>query len=229
MSKEISADRQSEHELVLSASKGDRLAFRLLVEKYQVRAFAIAYEILRRREDAEDVVQESFVKAFLALPDFKGNSTFYTWLYRIVYNMAIDFRRKISRRGGEAREYDERLEAVVGVAAGAVAVGMNQNAPDEFLYRKQQAGRISNVLASLSEEHRTVILLREIDGLNYEQIADVLNISKGTVMSRLHYARKKLQEQLKDLAPEASNSREPSEGDQSERLALRSRSRLVGR
>lgn len=220
-------DLQEERTLVLSAGKGDRLAFRVLVERYQSRAFAIAYNILRRREDAEDVVQESFVKAFLALRGFKGESTFYTWLYRIVYNMAIDFKRKISRRAGDIQVSDQQLDLVVQESAFLAQVG-NQS-PDDFLQRKEQARTIVRVLEKLSDEHRMVIILREIDGLNYEQIAEVLGISKGTVMSRLHYARQKLQEQLKDLAPVTSKpGRESVEGG-SGRVVLRAGNGIVGK
>ncbi len=220
-------DPNEERVLVLSAGKGDRLAFRLLVERYQSRAFAIAYEILRRREDAEDVVQESFVKAFLALREFRGQSTFYTWLYRIVYNMAIDFKRKVARRGGDVQMFDERND-LASQNSGFPAVGAN-DAPDDLLHRKEQARLITAVLQSLSEDHRMVVILREIDGLNYEQIAEVLGISKGTVMSRLHYARKKLQEQLKDLAPSASNGGRRSDRQATEQVVLGARNGLVGR
>lgn len=188
---------REEEELVRRAVMRDKDAFRELFERYGQRAFAIAYDVVRRKEDAEDVVQESFVKAYLSLPEFRGQSSFYTWLYRIVYNLAIDYRRKVNRRGGETREYEDSLQ-------GPLTAGASEPppSPDEAVSRNERAARIRRELNQISEDHRMVIVLREIDGLNYEEIADVLKISKGTVMSRLHYARKKLQKALKDLAEE---------------------------
>jgi RNA polymerase sigma-70 factor (ECF subfamily) len=194
--------KKQDQELVALTREGNKQAYRMLVERYQSRAYAIAFEILRSREDAQDVVQEAFVKAYLSIKKFEGKASFYTWLYRIVYNLAIDYKRKLSRRGGGPREYDEHTsDSQDGVLRFSAAV----RDPQEALYSKEQALRIQEVLASISEEHRTVVMLREIEGMSYEDIAKTLNISKGTVMSRLHYARKKLQEGLKDLAPGASN------------------------
>lgn len=193
------SDPRSDSQLVILARQGDREAYRVLVERYQTRAFGIAYDILKNREDAEDVAQESFVKAFLSLSKFKGEASFYTWLYRIVYNMAIDYRRKIVRHGGSTTEYDEakHVQQSVGNAA-----GYNQQGPYDEIFRKEQASTINRALSEISEEHRAVIVFREVDGMNYDQIAKVVGISKGTVMSRLHYARKKLQKALRDIAPE---------------------------
>lgn len=214
-------DPASVDELVTRARGGDRHAYRQLVERYQRRVFAIAFEIVRNREDAEDIVQESFVKAFLSLRDFRGQASFYTWLYRIAYNMAIDFRRKIARRGGAVRERTPGAEN--GQAESALeAVGGASASPHEVLHRKEQARRIQEVLDGISEEHRAVIILREIEGMNYDEIARTVGISKGTVMSRLHYARKKLQEGLKDLAPlsSISNVESGADGDETPAAAM---------
>jgi RNA polymerase sigma-70 factor, ECF subfamily len=181
--------------LVTRARGGDRDAFRLLLEKYQRRAFVLALEIIKNREDAEDIVQESFVKAYLSLASFKGESSFYTWLYRIVFNMAIDYRRRLARHGGESSELDERTVA----GEEAVAAGFVEG-PQESVTRKQQHAAISRALGTLTPEHRAVVVLREIEGLNYDQIAEVAGVTKGTVMSRLHYARKKLQNALKEFS-----------------------------
>jgi len=186
---------------------GDRNAYQFLVEKYRTKAFSIAFSILRSEHDAEDVVQESFVKAYLSLKDFRGDSAFYTWFYRIVYNMAVDLKRKVSRTSSvsvepytpsgeagdkpEAHVPEEKLQELNRIPG-----------PQDELLRKQQAKRIKEVLGEISDEHRTVIMLREVDGMSYEEIAEVVGVSKGTVMSRLHYARKKLQQALKEFAPD---------------------------
>src|SRR5690606_19789491 len=104
---ERDVERRRDEELVLRTLGGDRSAFQELFEIYRPKAQILAYEILKSQEDAEDVVQESFVKAFLALPKYRGQAAFYTWLFRIVYNMAIDYKRRLVRRGGEPLELDE--------------------------------------------------------------------------------------------------------------------------
>lgn len=196
------SEKISDAELVAKASVGDKEAYRVLVEKYQQRVFAIAFDVVRSREDAEDIAQESFVKAYLSLPEFKGESSFYTWLYRIAYNMAIDFRRRTVRRGGAPVEFDETRADVVAEAAGSVQNRFGS--PQELMLRKEESQQIQKVLTEISPEHRAVITLREIEGLSYEEIADVVGVSKGTVMSRLHYARKHLQQGLQALGMRGS-------------------------
>lgn len=200
-------------ELVQKASAGDKEAYRALVEKYQQRVYTIALDVVKSPEDAEDIAQEVFVKAYLSLRDFKGQSSFYTWLYRIAYNMAIDFRRRVSRRGGAAVEFDEsRLDSAVEAVPGTQS---RFGSPQEVMLRKEESQQIQRVLSQISPEHRAVITLREIDGLSYEEIADVVGVSKGTVMSRLHYARKRLQEGLKELGLHRSRRKsEQSEGEE---------------
>lgn len=188
----------SDQELLLRIRKGNRNLYRFLVERYEQRAFHIALQIVGKQEDAEDIVQESFVKAYLALNDFRGSSSFYTWLYRIVFNMAVDFKRRLKRRGGEPLEFDEQLDSDGGEELGAAWHGVIDS-PQESLLRQERVARFSQAMQELSEEHRAVITLREVDGLSYEEIAEIVGVSKGTVMSRLHYARKKLQERLRDL------------------------------
>ncbi len=187
--------------LIERSSSGDREAFRGLVEQYQSRIMRLVSQIVRSREDAEDIVQESFVKAYLSLESFRGQSSFYTWLYRISYNMAIDFKRKIARRGGDGVELEEVDKAKHFGSVPSVEI------PSDSLTRKEQGASISKALAELSEEHKTVIVLREVDGLSYDEIARITGVSKGTVMSRLHYARKRMQSSLQEFAPEAFKSR----------------------
>lgn len=183
----------NDEELVTRSRKGDKEAYRQLVERYQGRLFSCAFDILKSREDAEDVVQEALVKAYLSLHEFQGKSSFYTWLYRIVYNMSIDYRRRTNRRGGAPLEFDE--------AKASEETGNYGTNPADSVLRKQQSTKIKQVLAEISEEHRRVIVLRELEGMSYEEIANVVGISRGTVMSRLHYARKKLQQALSEFAP----------------------------
>lgn len=198
--------------LVAATVRGDRDAYRTLVERYQGRIFSMALDILKSREDAEDVTQESFVKAFLSLNKFKGQSSFYTWLYRIAFNMAIDVRRKGARRGGNHFEYKESLGVsssgtLESETANDGIVGLGHVAgPHEALVRKQAARKMQEVFETLSEEHRAVVTLREIDGLNYDEISEALGIPKGTVMSRLFYARKALQKALAEFAPDSTSS-----------------------
>lgn len=210
-------------ELVKRAINKDRDAYKILVERYQGRAFALAYRILQSREDAEDVVQESFVKAYLSLSSFKGQSSFYTWLYRIVRNMTIDVKRKTSRQS--KREVDVGDVSFERIQESETLFVKQESGPEEDLMRKEQRKRIVDALSGISEEHRSVIILREVDGLDYQQIADVTGVSKGTIMSRLHYARKKLQGALKDFMSSRNSEideieKEAVQGDISEEDSL---------
>ena len=188
----------SDGELVERARKGDRDAFRELVERYQRKIATLALGMLRNREDALDVVQETFTKAFQSLDRFKGDATFYTWTYRIAVNLCIDHQRREAKMpvaSPEPRESGDR-------AADPVALlvdGAEQGDPFQRTLDSEIAGRLSAAIAELTPEHRAVILLREVDGLSYEEISRVLDCPKGTVMSRLHYARRQLQERLRAL------------------------------
>jgi RNA polymerase sigma-70 factor (ECF subfamily) len=180
---EREALQNEEAVLIKRTTAGDTTAFRSLVEKYQTRMFGHAFGIVKSKEDAEDVVQEAMVKAYLALPKFEGKAAFSTWLKKIVVNFAIDWKRRNNRRGGTHEELDEKI----------ISDGDERFNPSTTFFRKEESKRINKVLSQISEEHREVVILREIDGLSYEEIARTIGISVGTVMSRLHYARKKLQ------------------------------------
>lgn len=217
--KATSAKRESPDDIALveRAKHGDKDAYKILVEKYQKRVFSIAYEVTRSFEDAEDVAQETFVKAYLSLRNFKGESSFYTWLYRIAYNMSIDVRRRCSRRGSHV-EFEESESAAAYVANSAGGAAFVE--PVTALARKEEAKKISAALEKLSEEHRAIILLREVEGLSYDEIAETLKIQKGTVMSRIFYARKQLQKSLIDLAPNLGKSLEKGGAADCERALM---------
>lgn len=187
----------SDRQLVARAQKGDRKAFEALVRKYQHRVYAVACGVLHHPDAAADAVQDAFVKAYRYIRHFKGSASFYTWLYRIVVNLCIDRLRKASK--APKLEYDDRMGRPEGVQPGAElqpsASGTN---PGKELARKELAGQIRAGLDRLTPKHRAVLILREIEGLSYKEMAEVLRCSKGTVMSRLFHARRKLQQFLSE-------------------------------
>lgn len=182
-------------ELVDRVRNGDKDAARELVERYQRRLVSVALGMVRNPDDALEVVQETFVRAFRNIKGFKGESSFYTWLYRITINQGIDLQRRKSKR--PTTEYEDGLP----LGAAAAAMGGKTTGVDPFeSVRNRELGRkIFSAIDDLTPDHRAVIILREIEGLSYEEISHTLDCSLGTVMSRLHYARKKLQAHLKDL------------------------------
>ncbi len=186
---------RSDRELVRDSRHGDRDAFRELVERYQRKILSLAVGMVRNRDDALELTQETFVKAYENLDRFKGESSFYTWLYRIAVNLGIDYRRRDRRHGTQA------LADRPGGGEDLEAAMPEQRLADPYQQvRSRQIGvRVEQAINELTPDHKAVILLREVEGLSYEDISRVMQCSKGTVMSRLHYARKKLQDKLKDL------------------------------
>ncbi len=191
--------READIQMVLAVREGDTTAYRGLVEKYQTRVYQLIYGMVRNQEDARDLAQDAFVKAYDNLHRFRLESSFYTWIYRIASNVAIDFLRKQKRRG--TTEFDEQIAARD--ADGAMVEQHHQDSPSKTLERKRLYARIMDAMQELPEDQRQVILLRELDGLSYKEIADVMEIPEGTVMSRLYYARKKLQKMLASDRTEA--------------------------
>ena len=172
--------------LIERCRHGDVAAFEPLVEKYRDRAWRLAFNVLRDREDAWDVTQEAFVRAWQALPSFRGQSAFYTWLFRIVVNAASDRARQRAARGrafGTERVPEEDWERTMVDESAA---------PDDEARRAEERERITQALAALPEHQRAIIMLSDLEGLSYREIAEVLDIPMGTVMSRLHNARKRL-------------------------------------
>jgi len=191
----IGRDPVDDHDLVEAAKRGDRDAFRTLFERYHRRAYALAFGVVRHQDDALDVVQDAFIKAHKHLDKFEGNSSFYTWLYRIVMNLAIDHLRK-HRRVSPVELDEQQLNAASDDTLLPKLLGGN---PGRALMDKEIRARIDAALAELSENHRAVLVMRELEGLSYEEMAKAMNCSKGTIMSRLFHARKNMQKRLVDL------------------------------
>ncbi len=189
--------------LVELARQGDKTAYRKLVERYQQRVVSVALGVTGNYQDAEDIAQEAFIKAYRNLPTFRGQSSFYTWLYRIVLNLGIDLSRKAYRRNEQSFE-DLTTRNANGSPSNDLPGDIRgaTEAPDEQFRRGEMRQHFSDALAQLSPQHRAAIVLREVDGLSYDEISRVAGCSKGTVMSRLHHARKKLQQVLRAYASE---------------------------
>jgi RNA polymerase sigma-70 factor (ECF subfamily) len=185
--------READREMLEAVLSGDNTAYRGLVEKYQDRIYSMVYGMLRNREDARDITQEAFVKAYRKLATFRLESSFYTWLYRIAMNLAIDVTRKRKRRG-ESSGFDESIASRDG--DGGIHEVHHGDSPSRVLERKQLYARIMDAMEKLPADQKQVILLRELEGLPYKEIAEIMEIPEGTVMSRLFYARKKLQKML---------------------------------
>jgi RNA polymerase sigma-70 factor (ECF subfamily) len=180
------------------ARAGEAAAFEALVKRHQGAAFALAYQMVRHREDAQDIAQEAFVRAFRGLRDFQGQAAFKTWLHRIVVNLALDALRRRVRQ--PAAPYDDAREP--GDEAREEAGTRPDENPDRALQARETREAIRMALEELPAPQRAALLLREVEGLSYQEIAEVLECALGTVMSRLHYARRRLQERLRPLLEE---------------------------
>ena len=184
-----------DRELVARCQRGDMAAYGVLVGRYRQRVYGLVYSMLRNEHDAVDLSQETFVKGWQAIRGFQRNSSFYTWLYRIATNLCIDFVRKRERRPTVAFEEAVEPDANVNVEIPA----SKQALPPEEMRRRELREQIDAALMELSPEHRVVVQLRELDGMDYAEIARAVGCNIGTVMSRLHYARKHLQKLLKEV------------------------------
>lgn len=180
----------SDGDAVSRARDGDHEAFRVLVERYQGRAYRLAARLLGDPDLARDAVQEGFLKAYDSLGRFEGRSGFYTWLYRLVFNLCIDMKRR--DRSSRHVEWDD--EVARNVAGGRDAAADPH--PGAELERGELREGLARAIAQLPEDARRTLLLREVDGLSYAEIAEALGIPKGTVMSRLHHARRRVRQLL---------------------------------
>src|SRR5689334_20369467 len=187
----------SELDLVKRCQDGESEAFDELVTRYRTRVFGMIYNMVHSEQDAWDLAQDSFVKAWKSIGRFRGKSSFYTWIYRIVMNVTIDWLRKKQVRGSGA-EFDEAVQ-LKEIDPAAKTAPKADDLPYERIQRGELRAKIDAAIAQLSPEHRAVILMKETEDMQYHEIAEALGCSIGTVMSRLFYARKKLQTLLKDV------------------------------
>lgn len=188
-------DREIDQQLVERAQHGDKRAFELLVIKYQRKLTRLLSRFIRDSAEVEDVAQEAFIKAYRALPSFRGESAFYTWLYRIGINTAKNYLVAQGRRAPTITEYSpEDAENFEGASE-----LRDNNTPEHELMTKQIGQTVNSAMEALPEELRTAITLREIEGLSYEEIAEVMNCPIGTVRSRIFRAREAIAEKLRPL------------------------------
>jgi RNA polymerase sigma-70 factor (ECF subfamily) len=189
------SDRELDRELVERAQRGDKHAFELLVSKYQRKLLRLLSRFVKDQAEVEDVAQEAFIKAYRALASFRGDSAFYTWLYRIGINTAKNYLVAMGRRAPTVTEFDsEEAEEFDGGDQ-----LRDINTPESLLMTKQIANAVSDAMAALPEELRAAIQLREIDGLSYEEIAAAMDCPIGTVRSRIFRAREAISERLRPL------------------------------
>lgn len=178
--------------LVEATLSGNRNAFGELVERYQDRLFNTLTRVLGSRDDASEVLQDAFVQAYTKLGSFRGSSQFYTWIYRVALNMACSFRRRNSQRRDE--QSVEQLREL----SGTEPVD-NSLQPEQSLVRSEQAEIVQAALLGISDEHRQILVLREMEDCSYETIAEILDLPVGTVRSRLFRARLQLKERLESM------------------------------
>ena len=196
-------DREVDQQLVERAQRGDKRAFELLVMKYQRKLGRLLSRMVRDPGEVEDVTQEAFIKAYRALPNFRGESAFYTWLYRIAINTAKNYLVALGRRAPTTTEFDnEDAESFDDAEA------LRDTAtPENELMGREVAAAVNKAVDSLPEDLRTAITLREIEGLSYEEIAGVMNCPIGTVRSRIFRARESIAVELRPLLGTDENRR----------------------
>jgi RNA polymerase sigma-70 factor, ECF subfamily len=180
---------KTEAELIQEALAGNSSSYGMLVQRFQDRLFNAMLHIVGSPDEAEDVVQDSFVQAYIKLDSFQGNSQFFTWLYRIAFNNALSRQRR--RRGELSIEQSREI-------TGSDPQDRHE-APDEPLLRQERVGLVTDALQKLSDEHRQILVMREMQELSYEDIAEILCINLGTVRSRLSRARNQLKIQLEEM------------------------------
>jgi RNA polymerase sigma-70 factor (ECF subfamily) len=186
-------DREVDQQLVERAQRGDKKAFELLVVKYQRKLARLLSRFIRDASEVEDVTQEAFIKAYRALPSFRGDSAFYTWLYRIGINTAKNYLVSLGRRAPTVTGVDS--DEAEGIEEGDQLRDLNT--PENQMMSRQLAETVNQALQELPEELRTAITLREIDGMSYEEIAQIMNCPIGTVRSRIFRAREAIAERLR--------------------------------
>jgi RNA polymerase sigma-70 factor (ECF subfamily) len=197
------SDRDIDQQLVERVQRGDKAAFDLLVVKYQRKIFRLLSRLIRDTAEIEDVAQEAFVKAYRALPNFRGDSAFYTWLYRIAINTAKNYLVSQGRRTPTSTQAD--VEDAETFDDGDHLRDLNT--PDSMLVTKQVAEAVNRAIDRLPEDLRTAIVLRELEGLSYEEIAESMQCPIGTVRSRIFRAREAIALELKPILDTAKDKR----------------------
>jgi RNA polymerase sigma-70 factor (ECF subfamily) len=203
------SNTKEDRALVERVQAGDKEAFRMLVERHQRRAFSIAMALVRDENDARELVQDAFLRVYKNIGGFQGQSSFFTWLYRIITNLSIDLIRKPGR---QVVALDEGKGGAIDSDDGAskdfpFLSRIDGADPADVVRRGEIAIRLREALAALPDYHRGVILMREVEGLSYEEMAQAMKVSKGTIMSRLFHARQKLQKALVDCYTEQIGER----------------------
>ena len=196
---ERAAEKEEDKKYVAAAKRGEQAGFQALFERYHRRAYAVALGVVKSPADATDLVQDAFVKVHKNIDKFEGNSSFYTWLYRIVMNLSIDHIRKKKRRQNVAFDEkfgDERRALGDAAQSSPLTPHLLDGNPQRTVLRRELASAIAEALDELPEHHRAVVLLREVEGLSYQEIAETLEVPRGTIMSRLFHARRSLQQSL---------------------------------
>ena len=197
------SDREIDRQLVARAQAGDKRAFELLVEKYQRKLARLLSRFIRDPAEVEDVTQEAFIKAYRALPAFRGDSAFYTWLYRIGINTAKNYLMAMGRRAPTSTEVE--AEEAEGFDEGEQLRDINT--PESLLLSSEIAATVNSTIEQLPEELRTAIQMREIEGMSYEDIAKAMDCPIGTVRSRIFRAREAIAEQLRPLLGTSKDKR----------------------
>src|SRR5688572_10820589 len=197
------SERDIDRELVSRAQRGDKKAFELLVVKYQRKLARLLSRLIRDPAEVEDVAQEAFIKAYRALPSFRGDSAFYTWLYRIGVNTAKNYLMALGRRAPTSTEVDS--EEAEGYEEGEQLRDINT--PESLLLSREIGSTVNAAIDGLPEELRTAIQLRELEGMSYEEIARIMDCPIGTVRSRIFRAREAISERLKPLLDTAKDKR----------------------
>jgi RNA polymerase sigma-70 factor (ECF subfamily) len=189
------SERDVDQQLVERAQRGEKHAFELLVAKYQRKLVRLISRIVRDQAEVEDVAQEAFIKAYRALPQFRGDSAFYTWLYRIGVNTAKNFLVSQGRRAPTSTEKDAEEAETFDDADQLRDI----NTPESMLMSRQVAATVNAAMDRLPDELRTAITLREVEGMSYDEIAEFMNCPIGTVRSRIFRAREAIAEELRPL------------------------------
>ncbi|MEI8034826.1 MAG: RNA polymerase sigma factor RpoE [Betaproteobacteria bacterium] len=199
----MGGDREIDQQLVERAQRGDKHAFEMLVLKYQRKLIRLLSRFIRDANEVEDVAQEAFIKAYKALPNFRGESAFYTWLYRIGINTAKNYLVAMGRRAPTSTDSNAEEAEELGESELLVDV----NTPENEMMSRQVAKTVNQSLEKLPEDLRTAITLREIEGLSYEEIALMMNCPIGTIRSRIFRAREAIATQLRPMLDAGKDKR----------------------